>query len=146
MSLPNPPAIAGPTKRLKTPSHVYPLHGKTESSPLLPALVEPSHPHSKQPRTPPIPPPVPPSDTISSDSSTDFQISSHLLKFRLNMSNKNTASVKQDSIMKPPILTASNISPAVMHEFEDTCLGFFESKEVADDKQVRKILASFKDV
>jgi hypothetical protein len=58
---------------------------------------------------------------------------------------KNVAYVEQDSSLKPPILHPGDISPAVMREFEDDCLGYFENKEIAADKQVRKILAGLKD-
>jgi hypothetical protein len=38
-----------------------------------------------------------------------------------------------------------DISPAVMREFEEACIGYFESKEVNKDKQVRRILPGLKD-
>jgi hypothetical protein len=43
------------------------------------------------------------------------------------------------------MLTVGNLSPMVMKEFEDACIGYFDHKEIADDKQVRKTLAAMKD-
>jgi hypothetical protein len=60
-------------------------------------------------------------------------------------SQSKMASVDQDAPSKVPILSAGDITPAVMHKFEDTCIGYFENKDIDDDKQVRKILAGLKD-
>ena len=43
------------------------------------------------------------------------------------------------------MLFSGDITPKVMREFKDTCLGYFENKEFAADKQVRKILVGLKD-
>ena len=32
-----------------------------------------------------------------------------------------------------------------MHTYENACLGFFENKDIAEDKQVRKILVGLQD-
>jgi hypothetical protein len=55
------------------------------------------------------------------------------------------ATVVQDSPSRPPILTAGDLTPAVMRSFETGCLGYFENKDIADDKQVRKILGGLQD-
>lgn len=49
---------------------------------------------------------------------------------------RNTASVEQDSMSKPPVLLPGDISPEVMREWEDGCVGYFEHKEIAAEKQV----------
>lgn len=59
--------------------------------------------------------------------------------------NKNRAFVEQDSTSRPPILHPGDITPAVMCDFENACLGYFETKEIPHDKQVRKVLASLRD-
>jgi hypothetical protein len=58
---------------------------------------------------------------------------------------KNVAYVDQDTPSKPPVLHLGDITPAVMHEFEDACIGYFENKDIEDDKKVKKILAGLKD-
>jgi hypothetical protein len=55
------------------------------------------------------------------------------------------AYVEQDSASRPLTLHAGDISPVVMREFEEACIGYFESKEVEDDKQVKKILPGLRD-
>jgi hypothetical protein len=43
------------------------------------------------------------------------------------------------------MLTAGEITPEVMRKWETACLGYFESKEVAEGKQVRKVFTGLKD-
>jgi len=64
-----------------------------------------------------------------------------------NMSSmaKGHAHIKQETSLRPPILHTGDILSAVMREFEDACMGYFDMKEIAEDKQVQKILASFRD-
>jgi hypothetical protein len=57
---------------------------------------------------------------------------------------KNVAYVEQDSSSKLHMLHTGNISPTVMHDFEESCRGYFENKEVDKDKQVCKILVRLK--
>jgi hypothetical protein len=59
--------------------------------------------------------------------------------------NPEIAYVDHDSTSKPPTLYAGNISPMVMRSFKVACLGYFDNKEIPEDKCIRKILASFKD-
>ena len=47
---------------------------------------------------------------------------------------------------KVPVLTAGNISPAVMMDFESAALDFFISKSVPAEKQVTMIIPSMKDL
>lgn len=56
-----------------------------------------------------------------------------------------TASVEQDSPSKIPLLLPGDISPTVMREYEYACLGYFDTKDVAPDKQVWKVLAGLRD-
>jgi hypothetical protein len=55
------------------------------------------------------------------------------------------ARVDQDSASKPPVLHAGDITPDIMRTFKLACLGYFDHKEIPEDKQVRKILACLKD-
>jgi hypothetical protein len=55
------------------------------------------------------------------------------------------AVVEQDSPGRPPLLTAGDLTPTVMRSFEMACFGYFEHKDIAEDKQVRKILAGLQD-
>lgn len=60
-------------------------------------------------------------------------------------SNSRLAKVEQDSPNKVPVLLQGDLTPSMMRQYENTCLGFFEGKEIAPDKQVRKILAGLRD-
>jgi hypothetical protein len=53
--------------------------------------------------------------------------------------------VEQDAPSKPPVLTAGEITPAVMRSYENACLSYFENKDIAEEKQVRKILGGLQD-
>jgi len=82
----------------------------------------------------------PSSDSSSSDSDTATP------RPHCKMANQSKfASVDQDAPSKAPMLLPGNMTPRIMREFEDACLGYFENKEIALDKQVRKILAGLKD-
>jgi hypothetical protein len=59
---------------------------------------------------------------------------------------KNLAVVEQDLSARPPTLTAGDITPAVMRDFEDSCVGYFDNKDIKDVKQVKKILSCFRDM
>jgi len=60
--------------------------------------------------------------------------------------SKNLATVEQDSTSHPPIMTAGDITPEIVCRFELCCTAYFETKEIAEDKQVRKILSYFQDM
>jgi hypothetical protein len=81
---------------------------------------------------------------VRPDSSSDSEIVNSY-KSKMPSTAKNVAHVEQDSSSKPPTLHSGDISPSVMREFEECCRGYFENKEIDDDKQVRKILAGLKD-
>jgi hypothetical protein len=53
--------------------------------------------------------------------------------------------IEQDTPSKVPMLHLGDISPAVMRKFKNACHGYFKSKEISEDKQVRKILAGICD-
>lgn len=55
------------------------------------------------------------------------------------------AHIKQESTLKPLILYAGNIFQ-VMQEFENVCVGYFDTKDIAEDRRVWKILAGFRDL
>jgi glycerophosphoryl diester phosphodiesterase len=60
-------------------------------------------------------------------------------------SQSKSASVDQDSPSKVPLLLLGDISPLVMCEYEHACLGYFDTKDIGAEKQVRKILAGLRD-
>jgi hypothetical protein len=60
-------------------------------------------------------------------------------------SNSGLAKVEQDSPNKVPVLLQGDLTPSVMRQYENACLGFFEGKEIAPEKQVRKILTGLRD-
>ena len=55
------------------------------------------------------------------------------------------ATVEQNSPSKVPILAASDISPAVMCQFEHACLNYFIHKKVVPDDQVSLIVGGLLD-
>jgi hypothetical protein len=57
----------------------------------------------------------------------------------------NLARVKQENPAKIPILMPGDVTPEVMRDYTDACNGYFEQKEIPEDKQVRKILTGLKD-
>jgi hypothetical protein len=59
--------------------------------------------------------------------------------------SRNVAYVEQNSSSKPPILHAGDITPGVMREFSDGCVGYFDNKDVEPEKQVRKVISGFHD-
>lgn len=61
------------------------------------------------------------------------------------LSQPRSASVEQDTLSKVPLLLLGDISPGVMWEYEYACLGYFYTKDVRPEKQVRKILARLRD-
>jgi hypothetical protein len=60
-------------------------------------------------------------------------------------SQSHFATVEQDAPSKPPILTAGKITPAGMCSYENACLSYFENKDIAEEKQVRKVLGGLQD-
>jgi hypothetical protein len=60
-------------------------------------------------------------------------------------SQSKFATVQQDSPSKIPILLPSDITPYVMCSYEQACRGYFDTKDVDDDKKVQKILAGLRD-
>jgi hypothetical protein len=53
--------------------------------------------------------------------------------------------IKWDAPSKVPVLHTGDITPTVMHEYKDACQGYFDTKEIAEDKQVCQIFAGIKD-
>jgi hypothetical protein len=93
---------------------------------------------------PAVPPPDNKQSVLNADLSSDSEPTISRPKSQMASQSK-MASVDQDAPFKVPILSSGDITPAVMHKFEDTCIGYFENKDIDDDKQVRKILAGLKD-
>jgi hypothetical protein len=50
------------------------------------------------------------------------------------------AAVEQDAPSKIPILLPGDMTPTVMRQFEHACYGYFDTKDIAADRQVHKVL------
>lgn len=61
------------------------------------------------------------------------------------LSQLKFATVEQDTSSKVPFLQPGEITADIMREYETACLGYFNNKEIAKNKQVRKILAGLHD-
>jgi hypothetical protein len=72
---------------------------------------------------PAVPPPDNKWSVTNADSSFDSEPTVSRPKSQMASQSK-MASVDQDAPSKVPILSAGDITPAVMCEFEDTCIGF----------------------
>jgi hypothetical protein len=68
------------------------------------------------------------------------------VKRNVTHAQRNAAHIEQASSSKPPILHPGDISPEVMQEFQDCCIGYFDTREIAPDKQVRKIVPGLCDL
>ncbi|KAH7903753.1 hypothetical protein BJ138DRAFT_979514, partial [Hygrophoropsis aurantiaca] len=62
----------------------------------------------------------------------------------INYSSKN-ASIKHADATKPPILTAGILTPEIARAWENSCLQFFQQKDVAEDKQVQRVAWGMRD-
>jgi hypothetical protein len=60
-------------------------------------------------------------------------------------SQSRFAVVIQDSPSKVPLLQPGDITPAVMRAYEQACYGYFDTKDIVEDKQVQKVLAGLHD-
>jgi hypothetical protein len=60
-------------------------------------------------------------------------------------SQSKFASIEQDAPSKVPMLLPKDITPTVMCMYKNTCRGYFDTKDVAKDKQVHRILAGLRD-
>jgi hypothetical protein len=62
---------------------------------------------------------------------------------------KNETQVEQEGLPKIPILTEGDMTPErpeLLQEFENGCIDYFCSKEVAEDKQTAKISRTMRSV
>jgi len=53
--------------------------------------------------------------------------------------------ISQDAPSKISVLTLGNISPTIMHKFEDACIAYFDNKDIVVDKQVHCVLSGLQD-
>jgi len=51
-------------------------------------------------------------------------------------SQSKFTSVEQDAPSKVPMLSPGDITPSVMHMYKNACNGYFDTKDVPEDKQV----------
>jgi hypothetical protein len=63
----------------------------------------------------------------------------------MNSNKTPLAIVEQSSPSKVPVLTAGDISPAVMRQYENACKNYFVHKKVAGDDQVPMIVGGLMD-
>jgi len=85
-------------------------------------------------------------DSDSSDSSYSLIVPFHS-HFHHNMPSQNIAECIHDELKRIPLLTAGEISPLVMHQWEMACKDFFSaSKKVEVADHVATILPGLKDL
>lgn len=80
-----------------------------------------------------------PRDPISSDSESDYEMSSQ------SPVDPDVASVEQRDQTKPPMLTGGRVSAQVLRDFGEGCESYFFHKEIQADKQVTSIIMGIKD-
>jgi hypothetical protein len=84
---------------------------------------------------------IPLSSASSSSSSSEYCIPT-----RTKMVNiSKLASVEQESPSQILVLLTGDVTPEILHEYKNACIGYFETKDIEGPKQVRKILAGFCD-
>jgi len=121
----------------------------TQQLPILDGLAPNSHAKSARHTSqhPELAQSSPPTSSLSpfrlSSESSDEEGAYIHTKRHMNMST--TASVEPTS-GKAPVLTAGDISPAVMMDFENAALDFFVAKSVPAEKQVTMIIPGIKDL
>jgi hypothetical protein len=87
-----------------------------------------------------------PVNRLRSDSYSDSDSSIASFAARLNMSSKN-AEVSHSTSSKLPMLSAGNVSPEVMRQFENACRSFFRNKEGLESKDyVARIAGGLQDL
>jgi hypothetical protein len=97
---------------------------------------------SLSPHPLPLNQPSPQSD--SSSSCSDSSVIVPCRKSDMPSQSKFT-SVEQDAPSKVPMLLPGDITPSVMQMYENTCNGYFDTKDVPEEKQVCRILAGLRD-
>jgi hypothetical protein len=93
------------------------------------------------------PPPLhKPTLSPSTDSSLSSTLSpKHVSEHKTMPSQSKFASVQQGLPLKVPILLLGDISPYVMRSYELTCHRYFNTKDIDNNKKVRKVLAGLCD-
>ena len=95
----------------------------------------------------PTPPPPSSVSSNSSDSEEDAYIQkNHAYIRQVHLSTMSALATVEPTSAKAPVLTAGDISPAVMMDFENAALDFFVSKSVPAKKQVTMIIPGIKDL
>ena len=63
------------------------------------------------------------------------------------MSNKNScyATVEQEGPGKCPIMGEGDLNAKNAHQYDDYCNGYFDVKDIPEDKQVCKVIAGICD-
>lgn len=68
---------------------------------------------------------------------------------RRKMSSTTKSGPKQatveDRYTKPPVLTEGDLTPEVAKDYETACRDFFDTKEIEEGDQVRRLLVGIKD-
>jgi hypothetical protein len=117
------------------------LSSEQSSAPLSPLSLM-SLSHSPFPHPLPLNQPSPQSDS-SSNCSDSSVIVPH---YKSDMpSQSKFTSVEQDAPSKVPMLLPGDITPSIMQMYKNACNGYFNTKDVPEEKQVRRILAGLRD-
>jgi hypothetical protein len=64
----------------------------------------------------------------------------------MSMHTMSTTRVDQDTLSKLPVLHPGDITLAIMWDFEECCITYFEHKDITKENQVRRVLAGLKDL
>jgi hypothetical protein len=60
------------------------------------------------------------------------------------VSASKLASVEHKSPSHVPVLLTGDVTPEILREYENACIGYFETKDIEDGNKVRKILAGLR--
>src|ERR1700683_4707479 len=90
----------------------------------------------------PTAPTLSPTTSSDSTSSSKYTASS---KFKMAPCNSKPTTIEQDAPSKVPILLPGDLNASIMHNYIESCKGYFNNKEITPEKQVCRILASIKD-
>ncbi|KAF8875992.1 hypothetical protein BD779DRAFT_1475830 [Infundibulicybe gibba] len=93
----------------------------------------------------PSPVPDSPASTHTSTDSSDSDSYSTCHALRMPSNPTGQATVEISSSGKPPIMTAGDISPESMRNFEFGCMNYFNQKDIKEADRVRRILGGLHD-